>query len=162
MNEMDGGCYKMDDIDAKLVAALRHNARASLSTLAGLVGVTRATVRTRLEKLEARGDILGYTVVTKGDIVGQPVRALMMIGIEGRGTERIVARITGIPEVQAVHSTNGKWDLVVEIGTEALTELDRVLANIRRFDGVQSSETSILLASRKISKLVRGDHAPYG
>ena len=151
---MDGVYCKMDDIEAKLITALRHNARAPLSTLASLVGVTRGTVRTRLEKLEARGDILGYTVVTKGDIAGQPVRALMMIGIEGRGTERIVARISGIPEVQAVHSTNGKWDLVVEIGTEALTELDRVLANIRRFDGVQSSETSILLASRKVSKLV--------
>jgi len=144
----------MDNIETKLISALRHNARASLSTLAGLVGVTRATVRTRLEKLETRGDIIGYTVVTKGDVAGQPVRALMMIGIEGRGTERIVARISGIPEVQAVHTTNGKWDLVVEIGTDALVELDRVLAGIRRFDGVQSSETSILLASRKISKLV--------
>ena len=141
----------MDEVDTKLVSALRHNARASLSTLAGLAGVTRATARIRLEKLEARGDILGYTVVTKGDIADQPVRALMMIGIEGRGTERIVARISGIPEVLAVHTTNGKWDLVVEIGTEALVELDRVLAAIRRFDGVQSSETSILLASRKIS-----------
>ena len=143
----------MDNVETKLITALRHNARASLSTLAGLVGVTRATVRTRLEKLEARGDIIGYTVVTKGEIAGQPVRALMMIGIEGRGTDRIVARISGIPEVQAVHTTNGKWDLVVEIGTDALVELDRVLAVIRRFDGVQSSETSILLASRKISKL---------
>ncbi len=142
----------MDEIEIRLISALRHNARASLSTLAGLLGVTRATVRTRLEKLEKRGDILGYTVVTRGDVAGLPVRALMMIGIEGRGTERIVARISGIPEVQAVHSTNGKWDLVVEIGTETLIELDRVLAAIRRFDGVQNSETSILLASRKVSK----------
>lgn len=151
---MDKKNIKMDSIEVKIVAALRHNARASLSALAGLVGVTRATLRTRLEKLEARGDILGYTVVTKADIAGLPVRALMMIGIEGRGTERIVARIIGIPEVQAVHSTNGKWDLVLEIGTEALVDLDRVLAVIRRFDGVQSSETSILLASRKVSKVL--------
>jgi len=140
----------MDDIDNRLVAALRHNARASLSTLAGRVGVTRATIRTRLEKLEARGDIIGYSVVTKADMAGQPVRALMMLGIEGRGTERIVARLQGLTEVEAVHTTNGKWDLVVEVGTETLIELDRVLALIRRFDGVQNSETSILLASRKI------------
>lgn len=144
----------MDEIESRLISALRHNARASLSTLAGLVGVTRATIRTRLEKLENRGDIIGYSVVTKADIAGQPVRALMMLGIEGRGTERIVARATGLPEVQAVHTTNGKWDLVVEIGTETLVDLDRVLAAIRRFDGVQSSETSILLATRKVAKLV--------
>lgn len=143
----------MDSIDSRLIEALHHNARASLSTLAGLVGVTRATIRTRLEKLENRGDIIGYSVVTKGDVQGPPVRALMMLGIEGRGTERIVARLTGLPEVRAVHTTNGKWDLVVEIGTQTLVDLDGVLAAIRRFDGVQSSETSILLASRKIVKL---------
>jgi len=140
----------MDEIESRLIAALRHNARASFSTLAGRVGVTRATIRTRLEKLEARGDILGYSVVTKADMAGQPVRALMMLGIEGRGTERIVARLQGLTEVEAVHTTNGKWDLVLEIGTETLVELDGVLAVIRRFDGVQNSETSILLASRKI------------
>ncbi|MCF6271749.1 MAG: Lrp/AsnC family transcriptional regulator [Rhodobacteraceae bacterium] len=140
----------MDDIDNRLIAALRHDARASLSALAGLVGVTRATVRSRLEKLEARGDILGYRVVTKGDIVARPVRALMMIFIEGRGAGRILARISGLPEVRAVHTTNGKWDMVVEIGVETLEELDGVLATIRRFDGVNSSETSILLASKKV------------
>jgi len=144
----------MDEIDSNLIAALRHNARASLSTLAGIVGVTRATVRTRLEKLEKNGNILGYSVITKGDIAGQPVRALMMLEIEGRGTERVVARLTGLPEVRAVHTTNGKWDLVAEIGTEDLIGLDQILGNIRRFDGIQSSETSILLASRKVSKLI--------
>lgn len=145
----------MDEIDTRLIAALRHNARAPLSTLASVVGVTRATLRARIEKLEARGDILGYSVVTRGDVARQPVNALMMIGIEGRGTERIVARINGIPDVQAVYTTNGKWDLVVEIGAETLHALDNVLATIRRFDGVQSSETSILLASKKGSKTGR-------
>jgi len=143
----------MDDLDAKIVAALRHDARAPLSTLAALVGITRATLRLRMQKLEQRGDIIGYSVVTKADMAAQPVRALMMLEIEGRGTERIVARISGLPEVSAVHSTNGKWDLVLEIGTLTLLELDRVISDIRRFDGVQSSETSILLATRKISKL---------
>ena len=38
------------------------------------------------------------------------MRGLMMIGIEGRGGDRIMARLTGLPAVTAVHSTNGKWD----------------------------------------------------
>ena len=142
----------MDSIDQRLIAALRHNARAPLASLAGLVGVSRATIRSRLERLEGRGEIIGYTVVTKGDIAGRPVRGLMMLAIEGRGAERIERQLTGLPEVQAVHTTNGKWDMVVEIGVETLIELDRVLAAIRKFDGVQSSETSILLATRKVGK----------
>ena len=75
-----------------------------------------ATVRVRLERLQARGEIVGYTVLTRGDVSASPVRGLMMIEIEGRGQEKITARLIGLPEVQAVHSTNGKWDLICEFG----------------------------------------------
>lgn len=142
----------MDDMDQKLVGLLRRNGRASLSELASDLRVSRATVRARMEKLARRGDIIGYSVVMKQDIDEQPVRGLMMLGIEGRGTERIVARLGGIPAVLAVHTTNGKWDLVVEIGSETLAELDQTLGFIRGFDGVMSSETSILLATRKTAR----------
>jgi DNA-binding Lrp family transcriptional regulator len=48
-----------------------------------------------------------------------------------------------------VHSTNGRWDLIVEIGTPTLVEFDKVLSRIRRLDGVNSSETSLLLSTQK-------------
>jgi DNA-binding Lrp family transcriptional regulator len=51
--------------------------------------------------------------------------------------------------VRAIHATNGRWDLIVEIGTETLEALDRVLAQIRRFDGISGSETSLLLNTWK-------------
>ena len=140
---------EMDDLDRKLVAALRRDARTALSDLAGSLGVSRATVRARIERLLQRGDILGFTVLTREDVAQSPVRGLMMLKIEGAGAERIVHRLTGFPEVQAVHSTNGAWDLIAEIGTGTLEELDRILAEIRRLEGVTSSETSLLLSTRK-------------
>lgn len=139
----------LDDLDRRLISALRHDARAALSDLASALGITRATVRSRMERLQARGDILGYSVVTKADTQGDAVRGLMMIGIEGRGTERILRQLHGMPEVRAVHSTNGRWDVIAELGTASLEELDAVLTRIRRLDGVASSETSLLLATRK-------------
>jgi len=139
----------MDDTDEKLVAALRHDARVSLSDLALQLGLSRTTVRTRIERLQARGDILGFSVVLKADVLRDPVRGLMMIGIEGRGTNRITRQLQGLTEVRAIHSTNGRWDLIVELGTETLEALDRALARIRSFDGVQSSETSLLLSTKK-------------
>ncbi len=63
--------------------------------------------RTRIEKLLARGDILGFTVLTREDVAQSPVRGLMMLRIEGAGTDRLVHRLTGFPQVTAVHSTNG-------------------------------------------------------
>ncbi|MCW9043645.1 MAG: Lrp/AsnC family transcriptional regulator [Pseudopelagicola sp.] len=139
----------MDGLDRKLISALRHDARASLSDLALLLGVSRTTVRGRIERLRARGDIVGFTVVLRQDAHRDAVRGLMMIGIEGRGAERVTRQLGGLPEVRAIHSTNGRWDLIVELGTETLEALDVVLARIRKFEGVATSETSLLLSTRK-------------
>lgn len=142
----------MDKTDETLVAALRRDARASLSELAATLKLSRATVRSRLERLKARGDILGFTVVLKQDVLSDPVRGLMMIGIEGRGTDRVIRQLSGLPEVREVHSTNGRWDVIVELGTETLEHLDTALARIRKLDGVSTSETSLLLSTKKSSR----------
>ncbi len=144
----------MDKTDERLIAALRHDARASLSDLAMQLELSRTTVRTRIERLQSRGDILGFTVVLKEDVLRDPVRGLMMIGIEGRGASRITRQLQGLPEVRAVHATNGRWDLIVELGTETLETLDEALAKVRMFDGVVTSETNLLLATKKDSRAV--------
>lgn len=142
---------KMDKTDNQIISALRHNARASLSELSTRLGLSRATVRSRMERLQARGDVLGYTVVLREDTLRDPVRGLMMIGIEGRGTERIIRQLQGMSEVRSVYSTNGRWDVIVEIGTDTLESFDAVLFRIRRLDGIVASETSLLLSARKSS-----------
>ena len=139
----------MDEMDVALIAALRHDARASLSDLAIRLKMSRTTVRSRMERLRESGEILGFSVVMRQDTLQDPIRGLMMIGIEGRGTERIIRQLNGMADIRAVHSTNGRWDVIVEIGTDTLESFDQVLKNIRNLDGVVSSETSLLLATRK-------------
>ena len=145
----------MDDTDQRLIADLRRDGRAALSDLAERLDLSRATVRSRMERLTARGEIAGFTVLTRGDVSAAPVRGLMLIGIEGRGAERIMARLTGIPAVVAVHSTNGKWDLIAELATQTLPELDEVIFRIRNIEGVMTSETNLLLSTRKAGRMNR-------
>ena len=120
-----------------------------MSGLAHRLGVSRTTVRSRIECLQQRGVVLGFTVVLKDDSVPDSVRGVMMIGIEGRGTGRIVRQLTGLPELRAVHSTNDRWDVLAEIGTKSLADFDPTLAKMRRIERITSSETSLLLAIRK-------------
>ena len=142
----------MDETDQRLIAELRRDGRAALSELADRLNLSRATVRTRMERLAARGEIAGFTVLTRSDVTAAPVRGLMMIGIEGRGGEKIMARLSGLPAVMAVHSTNGKWDLIVELSTQTLLELDEVIHRIRNIDGVMRSETNLLLSTRRAGR----------
>lgn len=140
---------EMDDLDRRLISALRRDGRAALSDLANALGVARATVRARLERLQASGDIQGFTVLTRDDTARAPVRGLMLLKIEGTGTERVLNRLLGYPEIAEVHSTNGAFDLIAMIATDTLERFDRVLFDIRRLPGVTSSETHLMLSTRR-------------
>ncbi len=142
----------LDEMDQRLIAELRRDGRASFSDLAERLALSRATVRARMERLAAKGEIAGFTVLTRSDVADAPVRGLMMIGIEGRGGEKVMARLAGIPAVLAVHSTNGKWDLIAELATQTLLELDEVIHRIRNLEGVMTSETNLLLSTRKAGR----------
>ncbi|OQM76999.1 Lrp/AsnC family transcriptional regulator [Manganibacter manganicus] len=142
----------MDNLDERLVTLLRHDARRSISDLAMDLGVSRATVRGRIQRLEQQGEIIGYTVILRADAFGQSVRGIMMIDVEGHAADRVVRALGGFSEVSAVHTTNGRWDLVVELSTTTLTELDAVLRRIRLIPGITGSETSLLLATPRSTR----------
>jgi DNA-binding Lrp family transcriptional regulator len=140
----------MDDLDHRLLALLRGDARASVASLAKKLGVARGTVQNRMARLEADGTIVGYTVRLKPDVQEQSIRALMTIAVEGNQVDAVVKSLRGEPNVASLHSTNGRWDLVAELRTDSLASFDRVLAKISRTPGVLSSETSLLLTTFKL------------
>ena len=140
----------MDDLDHRLLALLRGDARASVASLAKKLGVARGTVQNRMARLQADGTILGYTVRMKPDVKEQQIRALMTIAVEGNQVDAVVQALRGEPDVASLHSTNGRWDLVAELHTDSLASFDRMLARISRMPGVSSSETSLLLTTFKL------------
>jgi DNA-binding Lrp family transcriptional regulator len=142
----------VDDVDRKLVSLLRHDGRRSVSDLAVDLGLSRATVRSRIERLRRSGEIVGFTVILRADAIEMPVRGIMMIEVEGQAADAVVRALNGFTEVTSVHTTNGKWDLVVEFGTVDLVAFDTVLRRIRLIPGITGSETSLLLATLRSTK----------
>jgi len=136
----------LDDLDRRLIALLRTDGRAPVTTLARQLGVTRATVNSRLDRLQESGRVLGFTVRMKDDH-DDDVRAISLIEVEGRTTNEVIRALRGLPEIQSLHTTNGGWDLVAEIRCDSLLQFDRVLGQIRAVDGVINSESSLLLNS---------------
>jgi DNA-binding Lrp family transcriptional regulator len=137
----------LDDLDRRLIALLRTDGRAPVTTLARQLGVTRATVNSRLDRLLESGRVLGFTIRTKDGRGDDDVRAITLIEVEGRTTNQVIRALRGLPEIQSLHTTNGGWDLVAEIRCESLIEFDRVLGQMRSVEGVINSESSLLLNS---------------
>lgn len=140
----------MDDVDRQLIGLLRDNARTSVASLAKKLRVARGTVQNRLARLEADGTIVGYTVRLRPQVAEQGIRALMTVAVEGNRTESVLRALRGDPAVTALHSTNGRWDFVVELRADSLEAFDRVLGRIRLLEGISNTETSILLSTHKI------------
>lgn len=139
--------YLYDELDRQLISLLKADGRASISFLANNLKVSRGTIQNRLDRLVTSGAILGFTIRAHQGIEKDIVKAVMMIEVVGRSTAQVIRHLRGIPQLDKLHTTNGKWDLVAEIKASDLQEFDDVLRMVREIEGIISSETSILLTS---------------
>jgi len=140
----------MDATDQQLLSLLRDNARTPVTTLARVLRVSRATVQNRIAKLEQDGTIVGYSVRLRPEAEAHRIRALMGIAVEGNKSRTVLQALRGEPNVQALHTTNGRWDIIAELRAETLEAFDRTLDRIRLIDGIGATETSILLSTYKL------------
>ena len=138
----------MDDIDRTLISLLREDARASVSSLAVTCRVSRGTVQNRIGRLVNRGTIQGFTIRQPAEAQRGTVRAVTLLEVGGGRLAHVVRALRGMPEVAEVHTTNGRWDLVVDLAAEDLPAFDAVLRRIRSIDGVSNSETSLKLSDK--------------
>jgi DNA-binding Lrp family transcriptional regulator len=99
----------MDDLDHRLIAELRVNARATVPILAKLLGVARGTIQTRLDRLIASGIIAGYALRLKDTEPTDRIRGVM-IELEARNVKSVVAALRKNPGFSGLHTTNGLWD----------------------------------------------------
>lgn len=137
----------MDETDRKLITALRANARTPVAALAKALKVSRGTVQNRIDRLLARGDIGGFTIRVRAQ--SDRVRAIMAIAIVGERSGAVLRALRGFPEVRAVHMTNGRWDMIVELETDSLAGFSAALDAIRLVEGISATETSLLLATHQ-------------
>jgi DNA-binding Lrp family transcriptional regulator len=137
----------MDSVDRRLLALLKHDGRASVTTLAGKLGVSRATVQARMDRLKQSGSIQRFTIDIAHGQAGDVIRAVMLVEVQGNLTRSVIHALRRLPEISDLHSTNGAWDLVGQIETSSLAEFDRTLRDVREIKGILNSETCLLLNS---------------
>jgi DNA-binding Lrp family transcriptional regulator len=138
----------MDSIDQMLIAALRENGRASTAQLARLVGRSRTSVQSRLERLEKQGVIAGYGVRLAPEHDFGAVRAHVMIKVGPKESRAVTAALRAIPQVRVLHSVSGDVDLIAVAATASVAEMDEVIDRIGGLDGVERTTSSIILSTK--------------
>lgn len=138
---------QIDEVDRNLIGLLRDNARRPVAELARALGLARSTVQARLDRLEQTGAIAGYAL-RLGGAARARLRATALIAIEPRSGPGVLALLKSLPQVERVHTTSGRWDLLAQIAADTPEELDRTLDRIGETRGVRSSESLVHLATK--------------
>lgn len=138
----------MDDLDRGILAQLAQDARMSVAVLARRLKVARSTVQARLERLETNGSIAGYTLRLGDGARENRIRATCLLTIEPRSQVAIIARLRTLPEVERIHTTSGRVDLLLQLGAESTSRLDDVLDQIGELTGVKASESLVHLSTK--------------
>jgi len=138
----------MDSIDERLLLALRENGRASTAELARLVGRSRTSVQSRIERLEKHGVIMGYGVRLTPEHALGAVRAHVMIKVGPKETRAVSAALRAITQVRVLHSVSGEADLIAVAAAASVAEMDRVIDQIGELEGVERTNSSIILSTK--------------
>ena len=138
----------MDVIDERLISALRENGRAPTAELARLVGRSRTSVQSRIERLEREGVIIGYSVRLAPERDSGAVRAHVMIKVGPKEARAVIAALHAIPQVRLLHSVSGDVDLIAVAAAASVAEMDAVIDRIGVLDGVERTTSSIILSTK--------------
>ena len=138
----------LNDADQRLLSLLRDDARASTAELARRLGVSRTTVQSRIERLEARGVIAGYGVRLSPDYERGLVRAHVLLTVTPKLADKVVRSLKALPAVRTLHSVSGSFDMIVVVESPSIADLDALLDAIGAMDGVERTLSSIILSTR--------------
>ena len=134
--------------DRELLALLGQNARMPVATLAKKLSLSRTTVQARLERLEREGVIAGYGVRLSEAYLSGLIRAHILITIAPKALSAVTASLNAIHEVTTLHSVSGTFDLIAIVAAPSISELDHLIDEIGKIDGVERTLSSIILSTR--------------
>jgi DNA-binding Lrp family transcriptional regulator len=138
----------LDATDRALIALLRENARIGHAEAARRLGLSRTTVQARVESLERRGIIVGYTARLAEEVSRRMVRAHVTIVVAPKASAAVGSALQRMPELRALHSVAGVFDLLAVVEAEDVPSLDAAIDKIGALEGVERTQSSIILSTK--------------
>jgi DNA-binding Lrp family transcriptional regulator len=137
----------IDALDTRLLTELATGPRVGVLELSRRLGVARATVQARIERLVERGVIASFAPTLDPDALGFHVTAFATLEIRQGLGEDVLAHLRSIPEVLEVHTITGQGDMVCRVVARSNRDLQRVLDAVTRLDGIVRTSTVIAMSN---------------
>jgi Lrp/AsnC family transcriptional regulator for asnA, asnC and gidA len=147
----------MEDLDRFIIQALQVEGRTPFTQIARQAGVSETTIRTRYQRLVAKGMVRVIGIVEPNSL-GYEATAMIAVSAEPGMADEIARTIAQVPEVSHLVTTLGSYDLILELFCRDLSHLtDVVTRRIQQVPGVRATETLVIAESYKLAS----DWSPY-
>lgn len=138
----------LDETDIKLCVLLSERPKAGVREYARVLGVARATVSSRMEKLMDRGVISSFAPHFHPGALGFPLGAFVHVTLDQRTLDRVTAEFAKIPWITEAHSLAGPYDLTCKVVARDHGHLEQITLKLQEVKGVQRTRTEIILRDR--------------
>jgi Lrp/AsnC family leucine-responsive transcriptional regulator len=143
---------KLDDIDLRLIDALRENARTSQEDLSRVLSLSRPAVRDRMRRLESMGVLLGYTIVADWEALGYPILAFVNVRTASGTCDEATRIVKSLSNdgvvVEECYPITGEWCMLAKVRARASCDLAQLLDAIKEMPRFSATSTTMSLATQ--------------
>jgi len=137
----------LDDKDEKILRELVADGRKSVVDISEELGVPRATIQERLNKMIRSGVIRKFAAIPDYSKIGKQVTAYIFVSFrdeESISQRALAEEISGIPGVYEVSVISGEWDILLKVRAGSVEEIGNfVVDRLRRMKGIEKTETCV-------------------
>lgn len=138
-----------DETDMKIIKELRKNGRASYREIADKIDVSPGTVQNRIEKLEEQDIIKGYHAVVDWEELDYEITSIIGLQVKSSALDRVVKKLDKNPNVFAVYTVTGEFDLFIAVKYKSMQELDNFVKKDLAQPEIEKTTTFIVLETNK-------------
>jgi Lrp/AsnC family transcriptional regulator, leucine-responsive regulatory protein len=135
---------EIDAVDARILAALVDDARASVAVLSRLVGLSAPTVSERIARLEEAGVIEGYTLTVSPKALGLPIAAWLRIRPVPGQLQRVAEILRELPEIVECDRITGEDCFIARAHVASIDALEKLIDQVIPY---ATTNTSIIQSS---------------
>lgn len=134
----------LDTKDREILEILSKEARIALKSLAARIGLSRSATSERVINLERNGVIRGYRADI-GEIDANVIRAILLVSLKRTPAISLLDLLAQNSQVRRVSSVSGQLDLVIEIESRTIDDLNRVRDAVASHETVEDITTAVVL-----------------
>jgi Lrp/AsnC family transcriptional regulator, regulator for asnA, asnC and gidA len=150
----------VDELDRAIIAQLQEDGRRAFRAIARSLGVAEGTVRARANRLQRDG-VMSITAFAHPEKLGYGVLASLLLRVAPARRAAVVEELVGWPEVMYLSSCTGRADLMAQVVTRDLADVEDVLlSRLSQLDGVLEVDTLVELKVHKAHYQFRDSGSP--